>query len=560
MSMFRFLLKTNNVPPTPIPTKLYLIENGVINTPITGDFEISSAAGTVGLETTQYNDKLGITTGIWRANWFVSSKAIPFSDYSKMCIEFSRAKSDAYGKFAIFKEKTYGAEYVLYELIETTDAVPRAVVKYKLPNPIPASLDKLYCLFSNVQSEIYIYNLWLEQHILPDEYQQVEYIQSSGTQRINTGIAPNDDNYGFKTKFKMTDTPSDWSLMNIGGATVDKHRFGIGGYRSNNWQISYIRGMVDNLHCYANVDNPKPQTNIDYEVEYNYNGNRIFKLNGVDVLTNIPKGENPITYTNTWNIFCQAWGTTNYTRFFMGKLYYMKIYLGTTLVRDFVPCYRKSDNVAGMYDLVNDVFYTNAGSGSFTVDYIRTVDYNSSKSASDNFAAHNGNKQFTALSELDVTSSVTGFIGLFYGMSTLQSVSFVDNIDTSNITSMADMFSGCQGLQSIDLSNWNTSNVFATNGMFDGCYSLTSINLAGWDTSNLIYYDAMFRNCTNLRYLDIRSFTFSSNASIWSAFDGVSNSCEIIVKSQTEKDWFASKFTRLTNVKTVAEYEAEQNS
>lgn len=194
------------------------------------------------------------------------------------------------------------------------------------------------------------------------------------------------------------------------------------------------------------------------------------------------------------------------------------------------------------------------------VGYNRIIDYNSSKSLNNNFAAHNGNKQFTILSELDVDSSVTGFIGLFYSMSTLQSVSFVTNINTANITTMADMFSGCSRLQSIDLSNWNTSNVFAVNGMFEGCSSLMNVNLAGWDTSNLQYYDAMFRNCTNLRHLDIRSFTFNSNASTWSTFGGVPNSCEIIVKSQTEKAWFASKFANLTNVKTVAEYEAEQNS
>lgn len=38
-----------------------------------------------------------------------------------------------------------------------------------------------------------------------------------------------------------------------------------------------------------------------------------------------------------------------------------------------IPCYRKSDNVAGMYDIVSDTFYTNSGTGTFTVgaDVIR---------------------------------------------------------------------------------------------------------------------------------------------------------------------------------------------
>ena len=51
----------------------------------------------------------------------------------------------------------------------------------------------------------------------------------------------------------------------------------------------------------------------------------------------------------------------------IAKLYYGKIYDSTnTLVREFIPCYRKADNVIGLYDKVNDVFYTNAGTGSFT--------------------------------------------------------------------------------------------------------------------------------------------------------------------------------------------------
>ena len=37
-----------------------------------------------------------------------------------------------------------------------------------------------------------------------------------------------------------------------------------------------------------------------------------------------------------------------------------------TLERNFIPCYRNSDNVVGLYDLVNNVFYTNQGTGSFT--------------------------------------------------------------------------------------------------------------------------------------------------------------------------------------------------
>ena len=40
-----------------------------------------------------------------------------------------------------------------------------------------------------------------------------------------------------------------------------------------------------------------------------------------------------------------------------------KWYNGTNLVRHLIPCFRKSDNAAGMYDIVGNVFYANAGGG-----------------------------------------------------------------------------------------------------------------------------------------------------------------------------------------------------
>jgi hypothetical protein len=48
-----------------------------------------------------------------------------------------------------------------------------------------------------------------------------------------------------------------------------------------------------------------------------------------------------------------------------GKLYYCKLYDNDVLVRNLIPCYRKSDNAIGMYDTINKVFYTNSGSETF---------------------------------------------------------------------------------------------------------------------------------------------------------------------------------------------------
>lgn len=47
------------------------------------------------------------------------------------------------------------------------------------------------------------------------------------------------------------------------------------------------------------------------------------------------------------------------------KVYSYEMYFDGELIRDLVPCYRKSDNVVGLYDMANDYFYTPTG-GAFT--------------------------------------------------------------------------------------------------------------------------------------------------------------------------------------------------
>jgi hypothetical protein len=48
------------------------------------------------------------------------------------------------------------------------------------------------------------------------------------------------------------------------------------------------------------------------------------------------------------------------------RMYYWKMTDNGVVVRHMIPCYRISDNVIGMYDLIGKTFYTNAGSGTFT--------------------------------------------------------------------------------------------------------------------------------------------------------------------------------------------------
>ena len=96
------------------------------------------------------------------------------------------------------------------------------------------------------------------------------------------------------------------------------------------------------------------------------------------------------------------------------------------------------------------------------------------------------------------TSNVTSMYQMFYSSSSLTSLD-ISNFDTSNVTNMSWMFINCSSLTSLDLSNFNTSNVEQMTGMFNDCSSLTSLDLSKWDTSSSTDHERMFSGCSSLK-------------------------------------------------------------
>ena len=89
--------------------------------------------------------------------------------------------------------------------------------------------------------------------------------------------------------------------------------------------------------------------------------------------------------------------------------------------------------------------------------------------------------------------------------------------------------------------------------MFYSCSYLVNLNLSNFNTSKVTDASYMFANCERLMSLDIRNFNFSNIGTYTNMFTGIPNNCLIIVADNTAKRWITTKFTQLTNVKTVAE-------
>jgi surface protein len=118
-------------------------------------------------------------------------------------------------------------------------------------------------------------------------------------------------------------------------------------------------------------------------------------------------------------------------------------------------------------------------------------------------------KTLTGLENWDTSNSVS-MSHMFQNCSSLTSLN-LSNWNTSKVKSMSFMFSGCSSLTSLgDISTWDTRKVENMGTMFDNCSKLTSLDLSGWHTDSLEETAYMFDGCSALETLDIRNFDFSN--------------------------------------------------
>lgn len=233
---------------------------------------------------------------------------------------------------------------------------------YELATPIETTTDRLVLptdttiLNAEYSKELRSveFPVYAKKSELPYEYQEVEYLESTGTQWIDTMWIPQTP-FAIEQEIEILDTDGD--------------RY-YGGVEENKYFIDHIR-YYDTIQHYTRDNsgayklNAFPKPNDKFKAKCVWENDKIYGyLNDELKYTNNYSGI--YNFTRTWYIFKLNLDTFPYGG---GKIriFNYKITQNNTLVRNFIPCYRKSDNVAGMYDLVNGQFYTNQGTGSFIV-------------------------------------------------------------------------------------------------------------------------------------------------------------------------------------------------
>ena len=190
-------------------------------------------------------------------------------------------------------------------------------------------------------------NYWRPKR-LPSAYQEVEYIQSSWTQYFSV---LNSFKTSYKTVIDFQMVTTWWDYIPLWMLKADaSYKYWINAY---SWYFKVIswrswantKSEDKNRHTFI-ID--KSTVTVDWT---NYS------INYVDVTFDFW----------IWVFAYHSNGGTLWQFLSSNKLYKLDIYdEGGTQIFNGVPCYRKSDSVIWMYDVINKVFYTNEWTWTFT--------------------------------------------------------------------------------------------------------------------------------------------------------------------------------------------------
>lgn len=132
----------------------------------------------------------------------------------------------------------------------------------------------------------------------------------------------------------------------------------------------------------------------------------------------------------------------------------------------------------------------------------------------------------------------------FYDCQNLASVDGIENLNTSQVTDMRQMFWRCKSLTSLDLSNFRTENVTAIAYMFCYCSALANVNLTSFNTEKVTDMARMFSDCQSLTSLDLSTFNTSKVDYVYSMFEG----CTSLVTIYADENlWNLQQITHVPN-------------
>lgn len=240
----------------------------------------------------------------------------------------------------------YGEDFFQGDIVQVADAYGHET-KARVLEVITSEDEEgfsVYPTFTMVEDE--------DTLLLPDGYEKLEYIESNGSQWIDTTYKPSNN-----TSVKM-------DLQFTSLSTNAHSPFGVRGQpvaTDANAYITFVTGGNTFRSDFFGSSVSGTPTNIMERtvIDRSKNVCKAWDLN----LTNTENtGSSGITI---YLLAANNAGTASYH--VSARLYSCLIYENKTLVRNFVPV-KTDTGELGLYDLVNRVFYGNSGIGTFTTE------------------------------------------------------------------------------------------------------------------------------------------------------------------------------------------------
>lgn len=247
------------------------------------------------------------------------------------------------------------------EKAEWNTASMKGAYNYTDLNRVTEAMDYLNDLFAEYGYSTGYKPIEVEQKtsVLPDGYTEIEYIQSSGSQYINTKIKPNQNSRVVVDATLVSQADASVGLFGVRdvnganaaskfifwstqtGTQVRSDFFGTAANATSNISIIGKRVSVDKNKTICTVK----QEDID------------------SVLATL--SSQAATGQCTQDMYLFGVNTVGEAGYFCSaKLYSCQIYDNEVLSRHFIPCISPTDQV-GLYDTVTNTFYKNSGSGNF---------------------------------------------------------------------------------------------------------------------------------------------------------------------------------------------------
>lgn len=181
-----------------------------------------------------------------------------------------------------------------------------------------------------------------KEHIIP-----IEYLQSNGTQYIDTKIIPN-ANTGAYIKVICSDN-------------TDRYFIGLRNNASTNTRWGIGHSSAGFYWCYNTYQSSNRLTGSSGELWLNFNNSKKF----VATWNNTTKEDSlpSISFTPQYSIWLFGWNGSTRGYWAGGKIYFAQISQGIDLIMDLIPV--RKGTIGYMYDKLSGQLFGNSGSGSF---------------------------------------------------------------------------------------------------------------------------------------------------------------------------------------------------